>query len=402
MGVTQRGGVFYVKWRGADGIWRRRATTCRTRGEANKYFSELVTQAERQRRGLEARPIDIGMSLGGLCQWWLDNRCPKASRRRMKSLIGQHVRRTQLGALALNAVSARAIEAYYDDMERKEYAPRSINLVRLALCAVFTQAKRAGLWAGDSPAHATEPREVSRTPRPVLKPDEVALVISKVAPSWRNFFACAAYLGLRKGELCGVLKEHYDPIQRTLYVGRSYAAEMTKGKRVDYLPVTDRLAPFLEAALKTPGPHLFPGPKGKMRGEYAAPEDILRVALRRAGLVEGFLHKCRRCVRHGKKSEPIKAPDDEKRRCPKCGYTLWPVAIARPMRFHDIRHTAATHLLQAGVPVQHVQRILRHSSIATTVNTYGHLMTEDLRPALENLGPRPVHPPKLRRVPTTA
>ena len=41
------------------------------------------------------------------------------------------------------------------------------------------------------------------------------------------------------------------------------------------------------------------------------------------------------------------------------------------MRFHDVRHTTATLLLKAGVPIQHVQRILRHSNVRTTVDTYG-------------------------------
>ena len=52
------------------------------------------------------------------------------------------------------------------------------------------------------------------------------------------------------------------------------------------------------------------------------------------------------------------------------------------MRFHDLRHTTATLLLRAGVPGQHVQGILRHSDIKLTVDTYGHMLAEDLRPAL--------------------
>jgi integrase len=41
-------------------------------------------------------------------------------------------------------------------------------------------------------------------------------------------------------------------------------------------------------------------------------------------------------------------------------------AAARPMRFHDLRHTAATLMLRAGVDAHRVQRILRHASVATT------------------------------------
>ena len=31
--------------------------------------------------------------------------------------------------------------------------------------------------------------------------------------------------------------------------------------------------------------------------------------------------------------------------CPACGMKLWPKALPRPMRFHDLRHTTATLLM---------------------------------------------------------
>ncbi len=57
----------------------------------------------------------------------------------------------------------------------------------------------------------------------------------------------------------------------------------------------------------------------------------------------------------------------------------------RLCRYRHNRHTTATLLLRAGVPIQHVQRILRHSDIKLTVDTYGHMIVEDLRPALAAL-----------------
>ncbi len=47
-----------------------------------------------------------------------------------------------------------------------------------------------------------------------------------------------------------------------------------------------------------------------------------------------------------------------------------------PCRFHDLRHVAATTLLQAGVPMPVVSRILGHSSIQITVDTYGHVTVD--------------------------
>ncbi|WP_374202545.1 tyrosine-type recombinase/integrase [Anaeromyxobacter sp. SG66] len=36
------------------------------------------------------------------------------------------------------------------------------------------------------------------------------------------------------------------------------------------------------------------------------------------------------------------------------------------MRFHDLRHTTATLLLRSGVPLPHVQRIMRHRGTGTS------------------------------------
>jgi integrase len=47
-------------------------------------------------------------------------------------------------------------------------------------------------------------------------------------------------------------------------------------------------------------------------------------------------------------------------------------AILRP-RIHDLRHTCASWMIQAGVPLPVIQRHLGHESIQTTVSVYGHL-----------------------------
>jgi integrase len=46
----------------------------------------------------------------------------------------------------------------------------------------------------------------------------------------------------------------------------------------------------------------------------------------------------------------------------------------RPGRLHDLRHTSATHLLTAGVPVHIVSARLGHSSPMVTLSTYAHVL----------------------------
>jgi integrase len=43
------------------------------------------------------------------------------------------------------------------------------------------------------------------------------------------------------------------------------------------------------------------------------------------------------------------------------------------LRFHDLRHTCASLLLNQGAPLHAVKDWLGHSSITTTVDRYGHL-----------------------------
>lgn len=55
------------------------------------------------------------------------------------------------------------------------------------------------------------------------------------------------------------------------------------------------------------------------------------------------------------------------------------------IRFHDLRHTAASLLIQAGVDLYRVGAILGHSDIRTT-RRYAHLAVDNLRAAVATLG----------------
>jgi integrase len=58
------------------------------------------------------------------------------------------------------------------------------------------------------------------------------------------------------------------------------------------------------------------------------------------------------------------------------------------VRYHDLRHTAATLLIAQGVPMKFVQKILGHSSFKVTMDTYAHVlpsMLEDAAQVMEDL-----------------
>ncbi|MFJ6141107.1 tyrosine-type recombinase/integrase, partial [Kitasatospora sp. NPDC092286] len=45
-------------------------------------------------------------------------------------------------------------------------------------------------------------------------------------------------------------------------------------------------------------------------------------------------------------------------------------------RTHDLRHTAASIMIAENIPVAVISKTLRHSTIATTINLYGHLLKD--------------------------
>jgi integrase/recombinase XerD len=61
--------------------------------------------------------------------------------------------------------------------------------------------------------------------------------------------------------------------------------------------------------------------------------------------------------------------------------------IAAPITPHALRHGCATHLLQGGADVRHVQRLLGHKSLDTTA-IYTHVQPEDLAQAIAKAHPR--------------
>jgi integrase len=378
--VFKRDDFYVVKWRDASGRWRQKRTSFETKAEARRFAQDLEQKTERQRRGLDPLPTNNRLTFAELVGWWWRDYGSRLRSRTIKGFVDKHLLPT-LGPLTAQEVSPPRVEELLNQKDRS-LKPRSVNHLRQIIHRIFSIASKRGLWIGANPAASVERRKVSKRLPNYLRADEVPKVLAALALRWQPLFATAVYTAMRQGELLGLRKSDVDLVDGTITVARSYDGPTTKGGHADVLPIAEALKPYLVTALQTSTSDLvFPRADGSMHSRDLALDVILRRAMGRAGIVTGYLHKCRRkgC---GYEKE---YPHSECGRCPKCNMLLWAKPLPRHIRFHDTRHTTVTLLLKEGVPLATVQRIVRHKDPRLTTEIYGHLDVEDMRRAVNRL-----------------
>ncbi len=381
--VYKRGDRFYIHYKDARGKWRDKASMARTKTEARRLAAELERQCERQRLGLEPLPAeDGGGTFDELMQWWLDTySAGSPSHQRNKFTVQKNLVGSELGSLRLVQVTPGAIEVFLQSRSAR-LSPQTLNHLRRFILTAFNHAKRAGRFVGPNPAAEVARRKVAKRLPDFLHAAEVPRVLNALSDRWRPLFATAIFTGMRRGELLGLRKSDVDLTAGLINVARSHGRGTTKGKRAEAIPIARELVPYLQQALKRSRTDLvFPNEQGEMMRPDVALEGVLRRALGRAGIVQGYTHVCRK--KGCGYSEP--APDAVPRRCPKHNHLLWPKAQVRPLRFHDLRHTTASLLMMAGANPAAVQRILRHRDPRITMEVYGHLTPGYLQAEVDRL-----------------
>jgi len=379
--VFKRDDFYVVKWRDASGRWRQKRTSFVTKAEARQFAQDLEHKADRQRQCLDPLPTqNPKRTFSELVGWWWNEYGSRLRSPTVKGFVDKHLIPT-LGPLTVQEVSAPRIEELLSQKDRF-LKPKSVNHLRQVIHRIFSIASKRGLWIGPNPAASVERRKVPKRLPNYLRADEVPKVLTALAPRWQPLFATAVYTAMRQGELLGLRKSDVDLADGTITVARSYDGPTTKGGHADVLPIAEALKPYLVTALQASTSDLvFPRADGSMHSRDLALDVILRRAMGRAGIVTGYLHKCRRkgC------GYERKYPHSQCGRCPKCNMLLWGKALPRHIRFHDTRHTTVTLLLKEGVPLATVQRIVRHKDPRLTTEIYGHLDVEDMRRAVNRL-----------------
>jgi len=400
--------TWYLRVRDAGGQWVAQASKATTKTEARRLAAELERHFERQRLGLEPASLDEGSgTVAQLMAWWIDTFLRhKPSYESSVSTIRKHIVESKLGRLALAEVSPGKIDLFLTEKERVLSA-QSVNHLRGFLRRAFNLARRMEKFPRPNPVMDVPKRKVPKRLPDYLRPLEVPPLLAVLAPKYRALFATAIYTGMRKGELFGLRKSDVDFISGLITVAHSHDRDTTKGNRAEAIPINTELEHYLRRAMAaSPSDLVFPGSNGKMFNKRTQLELVLRRAMRKANLVIGYVHKCRR--KGCGYQEPT--ADANPRRCPKCKFKLSAIGQVRPIRFHHLRHTTASLLLMSGADLAAVQRIMRHQDPRTTTEFYGHLAAHYLKKEIERLSfgaplaepatspPQPAQEPRLSLV----
>jgi integrase len=351
----------------------------RTKAEADQLLAEVVRRAERIRRGLESEgpgPITFGEAA----------REYRKAVRRLESYpdIDAQLRlyiEPALGKRVMSEVTPAMVDAIVA-AHQERLAPGTLHALVIRVGAVYRWAiRKGGLYRGPNPVHeATRVVVPERVPRFLTEAQLTQLLTADTS----DIFVClfTVLTGLRKGEVAGLKWADVNLPAGLLTVRRSYAKGTTKGKKDRIVPIPTILRQQLE--LMTKGARsawLFPGPDGGMRTENWDAAGNFKAALRSAGLVSGYEHKCRRsgCLHR------FESPAKEPMPCPKCGFRTWPVGIPLDFSFKDLRSTYATHLSMASGDIRLVQKLLGHSRPEITERAYASATVDYLRRGVEAL-----------------
>ena len=303
------------------------------------------------------------MTLGEWLEIWLEECAAPAVRPKTLTGYRRYVEnniKPYLGDKQICKVTTADVQSLYRKLQREgsvEGGPLSGSTVRRihnVLHQALDVAVNRHLIVKNPSNDVTLPKKVT-TPKTILNDEQLErfMEVIKADEHWHDFFYLEITTGLRRGELCGLMWTDFDgkkgtlTIRRTLHnkEGGGYYVGDTKtgaGRRTIKLPPST-VQLLTERKKKSISQWIFPNP--------IHPED------------------------------PV---------MPNSGYQRMKKLLAEAglpdMRFHDLRHTFATHALTSGVDAKTLSGILGHTKTSFTLDTYTHVTGDMHRRASEIVG----------------
>ena len=312
-----------------------------------QHFLNLKLQQRDPSRTPRAAAITLNQFLD---QWLATSAKPRLRARTFhdyESLLRLYIRPV-LGTRLIGTIGQMDMQALYAQMFGRELSARTIEYTNAVLESAFRQAVRWRMLAEDPCAGVDLPR-TKRREMNALSLEECRRFLSVAKESeWYPLFALALTTGMRPSEYLALKWSDIDwqrgaaSVSRTIQVsGSAWSFDDTKRKRSRRVV---KLQSFVLAALKTLRERLAAGGEGNCCPE----NDLIFVT-------ETGMPLRQRVVKR------------EFRR-------LLARAGIRSVRLYDLRHTAATLGIAAGVSVKVISDQLGHASISFTLERYSHVL----------------------------
>lgn len=361
--ITQRGDKYRVCFDyGIDreGNRVRKYRTFDTKRDATHAFNEHKVKMD---KGTQVLPSEYTFAQW-LDYWYKDIILPQIEETTAYGYHGmiENYLKPQLGEIRLQKLTARDIQQYYTWlMGEKELSPNTVIKHHNLLTNTLNAAERQE-YITKNPMRAVSPPKKRQREAKFYTPEQLGILLDKAVGTRLELpvFICA-YLGLRRGELCGLRWSDVDLEHKTITIEntRTQAGkkEIEKGTktasstRTLYLP--DTLCDMLKAAKEN---------QQACRAEYKnAYDDNDYVVVMEDG----------RPFRPNYLSELF-------------GKFLADNDLPKIV-LHELRHTFASLSNQAGIPAYNIGKALGHSTPATTQKIYTHLLDQTHTQAVEGV-----------------
>jgi len=267
------------------------------------------------------------------------------------------------GSDQLSKITVEQIQAYSSEKLAGGLSPQSVRHHLQLLRQMFNH----GIdwqYSTSNPALKVPYPKIPRCEMECLSAAEVRLVLEHVPARWLPFIITAVTTGMRMGELLAMKWSHV-----SWHEGRYFIREIYTRKR--------ETQPAGFAPPKTPGsmqsvdltPHCMEALKGHRKAQAmeklaagASYDDQDLIFATTAGKPLNDRNVVHRVFEPALKSAGL-----------------------RRVKFHTLRHTAASLLIAQNASAKYVQRQLRHASVRTTFDLYGHLFPEAHSEATQRL-----------------
>ena len=346
------GSIFQRK----DGRWC--ASLRLDSGKRKAYYGKTQKDVQGKLRAAQ-RTIDDGLPLSSdrqrvgafLDRWLCDVAEPTvrpSTYTRYREILLGHVAPT-LGQRPLAKLTPQDLSALYTSKLREGLAPRTVGHIHRVLHRALRDALRWGLVARNV-CDAVSPPKVPRAEMQVLTPEQARdLLAAAAGDPLEALYVLAITTGMRQGELIGLKWQDFDAGRLTVHrtvrhmIGLGAVEgepKSARGRR------SLRLTPMAISALKL---HRARQTEQRLRAVFW--DDL--------GLI--FTNEVGRHL----------SPQNLTRRS---FQPLLQRAGLPTVRFHELRHTAATLMLLQGVNVKVVSEMMGHSNIAITLDVYSHVL----------------------------